>query len=121
MNYARSSSSEGSSKLYSTSGSARCGADHTVCRCADAPAANDFSVTEEGLPQPPPAEKPPAAAPRLAKVTLVVTEEDGGARVRVRRTLHDIIARQLGVDTPPLPSIRRRRKLALEIAEVRDV
>lgn len=83
--------------------------------CADALAAIDFSITEDSLEQPPAAEKLPPGAPGLAKMTVVVTEEDGQ---RVRRTLHDLTARLLGVDTPPLPSIRERRKLALQYAQV---
>lgn len=82
---------------------------------ADVPVAIDFSITEDSLEQPPPAEKVPPGAPGLAKITLIVTEEDGQ---RVRRTLHDLTARLLGVETPPLPSIRQRKKLALECAQV---
>lgn len=76
----------------------------------------DFSIGEDSLEQPAAAGKLPPGAPGLAKITLVVTEE-GGERVRL--TLHDITARLLGVDTPLLPSITERRKLALEYAEVR--
>ena len=75
----------------------------------------DFSITEESLEQPPLGEAVPPGAPGLAKITLVVTEEDGQ---RVRRTLHDLTARVLGVDTPHLPSIQERKNLALNYAQV---
>ena len=73
----------------------------------------DFSIREgspEGL-----VEKLPPGAPGLAKILLVVTDEGGH---HVRRTLHDITARLLGVEMPWLPSIRERKKLALEYAQV---
>ena len=81
---------------------------------ADYPAI-DFSIMEGSPEDLAAAEKLPPGAPGLAKILLVVTDEKGH---HVRLTLHDITARLLGVETPVLPSIRERKKLALEYAQV---
>ena len=71
------------------------------------------SLTQAGLSVNPPAIMRPRLDSRLAAARALQAER------KVRLTFPEALARQLGVATPPLPSVEERKKRALQYAEVR--